>query len=138
LLLKFSERQVRPHDPFSSLVLLFFLLKLYFLVLITGPSEQGIGAQTAIDLAAGKPKLILLAGRDQAKIQPVIDQIAKSHPDVATEFISLNLASLASIRQTAEKINSRIESLDILINNAGGKLFNYFQIIFQQRAKLLI
>jgi short-subunit dehydrogenase len=111
------------------LILLFFLLKLQFLVLITGPSEQGIGAQTAIHLAAGKPKLILLAGRDLAKIQPVIDQIAKSHPDVATELISLNLASLASIRQTAEKINSQIESLDILINNAGGKLSNYFRMI---------
>jgi short-subunit dehydrogenase len=111
------------------LILLFFLLKLQFLVLITGPSEQGIGAQTAIHLAAGKPKLILLAGRDLAKIQPVIYQIAKSHPDVVTELISLNLASLASIRQTAEKINSQIESLDILINNAGGKLSNYFRMI---------
>jgi short-subunit dehydrogenase len=64
-----------------------------FSVLITGPSESGVGAQTAVSLAAANPKLIILAGRDESKIQPVIDQISKSEPDVAVTFISLDLAS---------------------------------------------
>jgi NADP-dependent 3-hydroxy acid dehydrogenase YdfG len=87
--------------------------------LITGPSESGVGAQTAISLAAGKPKLILLAGRDITKIQPVIDKIAEAEPEVAVTFIKLDLASQSSIREAANDVISQIESLDILINNAG-------------------
>jgi short-subunit dehydrogenase len=71
-------------------------------------------------LAAGKPKLIILAGRDKAKIQPVIDQIATNNPDVPVNFVSLDLSSQASIRETAKQINSQINCLDVLINNAGG------------------
>jgi NAD(P)-dependent dehydrogenase (short-subunit alcohol dehydrogenase family) len=70
-------------------------------------------------LAAGKPKLVILAGRDRKKIQPVIDQISNSDPDVPVIFIALDLASQSSIRETAKQINSKIESLDLLINNAG-------------------
>jgi hypothetical protein len=92
-----------------------------FSVLITGPSDSGIGAQTAISLATANPKLIILAGRDGSKIQPVIDQISKSEPDVAVTFISLDLASEFSIREAAKKVNSQIQSLDILINNAGSE-----------------
>ena len=87
--------------------------------LITGPSESGVGAQTAISLAAGKPKLIILAGSDITKIQPVIDKIAEAEPEVAITFIKLNLASQLSVREAAKGINSQIKSLDILINNAG-------------------
>jgi NADP-dependent 3-hydroxy acid dehydrogenase YdfG len=90
-----------------------------FLVLITGPSESGIGAQTAISLAVAKPKLIILAGRDKSKIQPVIDEISRANQDVPMIFVSLDLASQASIREAAKQINSQIENLDLLINNAG-------------------
>jgi NADP-dependent 3-hydroxy acid dehydrogenase YdfG len=94
---------------------------LIFSVLITGPSKSGVGAHTAISLAVGKPKLIILAGRDQSKIQPVIDQIAKSSPDVPVTFVRLDLASQASVRDAAKQIHSQIESLDLLINNAGSR-----------------
>ncbi|KIM97037.1 hypothetical protein OIDMADRAFT_44470 [Oidiodendron maius Zn] len=88
-------------------------------ILITGPSEGGVGAQAAISLAAANPKLLILAGRDKSKIQPVIDRISKSSPDVAVTFMPLDLASQASVREVAKKVNSQIQSLDILINNAG-------------------
>ncbi len=87
--------------------------------MITGPSEGGVGAQTAISIAAGKPKLLILAGRDRSKVQPVIEQIAKSSPDVAVTFVSLDLASQASVREAVKKVSSQIQRLDILINNAG-------------------
>jgi NADP-dependent 3-hydroxy acid dehydrogenase YdfG len=92
-----------------------------FSVLITGPSESGVGAQTALSLAAANPKLIILAGRDESKIQPVIDQIFKAEPDAAVTSISLDLASQVSIREAGKKVNSQIQSLDILINNAGSE-----------------
>lgn len=71
------------------------------LVLITGPSESGLGGQTAIFLAAGKPKLIILAGRTESKIQPVIAEIHNSHPDVAVKLVKLDLAGQSSVRAAA-------------------------------------
>jgi NAD(P)-dependent dehydrogenase (short-subunit alcohol dehydrogenase family) len=88
--------------------------------LITGPSKGGIGGQTAVFLAAGKPKLNLLAWRSLPKVQPVIEEIKKSHPDVPVTFIKLDLASQASIREAAKQVNSKVDKLDVLINNAGG------------------
>lgn len=40
---------------------------------ITGPSAGGLGAQTAIELAAANPKEIVLAGRTRAKVPPVVE-----------------------------------------------------------------
>ena len=91
------------------------------LVLITGPSESGLGAQTAVFLAAANPELILLAGRTESKIQPVIAEINKSYPDVAVKFVKLDLADLSSIHAAAKEVSSQVDKLDVLINNAGGK-----------------
>ena len=90
-------------------------------VLITGPSEGGVGSQTAIFLAAGKPKEIILAGRNRNKIQPVIQHIQESHPNVKTTFVQLDLADLSSVRKAAKEIGEKIEKLDALINNAGSE-----------------
>ena len=87
-------------------------------VLITGPSEGGIGAETATSLAAGSPELLVLAGRSLGKIQPVIDRIKAINPEVRTTFISLDLSSLASVREAAASINDNVEKIDVLINNA--------------------
>ena len=87
--------------------------------MITGPSENGIGAQIAVYLAAAKPAEILLAGRNLVKIQPVIDQIKRQHPDVATTFVQLDLADLSSVRKAAKEVTSKVDKLDYLINNAG-------------------
>lgn len=92
-------------------------------VLVTGPSQSGIGAQATIFLAAGKPKHILLAGRSESRIRPVMDEISKTHPDVLTTYVKLDLADNASVRQAARAVNGQIEKLDILINNAGGTVF---------------
>lgn len=88
-------------------------------VLITGPSESGVGAQTAIFIAVAKPALIILAGRTLSKIQPVIDQISKESPGVPTKFVELDLASNASVRKAAAEVKTLTNKLDILINNAG-------------------
>lgn len=87
--------------------------------MITGPSASGIGAQTAIFLAAGKPALLILAGRSKDKVQPVIDQIAKENPDVPVKFVALDLTDLASVRKAANEVKTLTKKLDVLINNAG-------------------
>ena len=89
--------------------------------MVTGPSESGVGAQNAIDLAGGSPKEIILAGRNRDKIQPVIDQIQKINPDVKVIFAQLDLADLSSVRKAVKEISAKIQKLDVLINNAGSK-----------------
>lgn len=87
-------------------------------ILITGPSDGGIGAETALSLAAGCPACIILAGRSLPKTQSVIDRINRAYPDVETKVITLDLSSQRAIRGTAASINESIQSIDILINNA--------------------
>lgn len=88
-------------------------------VLITGPSEGGIGAQTAISLASASPKKLILAGRDEAKVAPVISEIKKIDPSIEVNFIELNLLSNASVHKAVEKVKSITNKVDFLINNAG-------------------
>jgi len=88
------------------------------LVLVTGPSEGGIGAETTISLAAGSPSLIILAGRSLSRIQPVIDRITSTNPEVETKFITLDLSSQQSIRKAAASINAATGKIDVVINNA--------------------
>ena len=97
------------------------LAHLYHIVLITGPSEGGVGAQTAISLAAGEPQEIILAGRNKDKVQAVIEQIQANHPNVKTTFAQVDLADQSSIRKAAKEISEKVQKLDVLINNAGGE-----------------
>lgn len=89
-------------------------------VLITGPSEGGLGAETAISLAHGNPSLLILVGRNLSKIQPTINAIHAINPSIAVKFVSADLTSPKSVRQAANEIlnDSSITHIDVLINNA--------------------
>ena len=105
--------------------------------MITGPSDGGIGAQTAVSLAAGEPQEIILAGRNKDKIQPVIEQIQERHPKVRVTFVQLDLADLSSVRKAAKEISDNIQKLDVLINNAGSEsAFTAFWSLFLKKSIL--
>lgn len=87
-------------------------------VLITGPSDGGIGAETALCLASGRPSTIILAGRDRAKIQPVINKISRISPEINTIFVALDLSDQASVRTAAAEVSKQVGHIDVLINNA--------------------
>jgi NAD(P)-dependent dehydrogenase (short-subunit alcohol dehydrogenase family) len=89
--------------------------------LITGPSIESIGSETAITLAQGSPSTLLLLGRDAKKIQPVIDEIKKIDGGITSTFVEVHLDSLASVRKAAQQIldDTSILKIDIIINNAG-------------------
>lgn len=87
--------------------------------MITGTSAGGLGAQTAIEIAAASPATIVLLARSLAKVQPVIDTIAKRSPNTKAIFVSIELDSQASVRKAADEINSQVDKIDLLINNAG-------------------
>ena len=88
--------------------------------MITGPSPGGIGAETALSLAKANPAQLILAGRSQQKIQPLIDQIKEGNPDVKTSFVQLDLGSLKSVRKSIGAVEYALGGgkIDVAILNA--------------------
>lgn len=66
-------------------------------------------------------KALILAGRSEARVKPVVDAARAFQSGTNVVFLQLDLASLASVRAAAHKIlaDASIPRLDILINNAG-------------------
>jgi NAD(P)-dependent dehydrogenase (short-subunit alcohol dehydrogenase family) len=87
-------------------------------VIITGPSHGGIGAATAISLAAGEPRQLILLSRKLSTVQPVIDEIQLKYSKLPVSFVQCDLSSQASIRKAVGEIDGLVEQIDVLINNA--------------------
>ncbi|MBT9332105.1 oxidoreductase [Paracidobacterium acidisoli] len=87
------------------------------LALITG-ANSGIGFHAAKQLAA-KGCTVILACRDLQKAEAARDRILVELPEASLEIISLDLASLASVRSAASTFLAGGRTLDLLINNAG-------------------
>ena len=62
---------------------------------------------------------VILACRDLAKAEAAAKEIRKETGNEEVAVYKLDLASLVSVRECAEKIKARESRLDILINNAG-------------------
>jgi NAD(P)-dependent dehydrogenase (short-subunit alcohol dehydrogenase family) len=83
---------------------------------VTG-ATGGLGYETVLVLAKAGAEVIL-TGRDDRKGQSAIEKINREVVGAKVAYERLDLASLASIAEFAERMHSR-PSLDILINNAG-------------------
>ncbi|KAH6613092.1 short-chain dehydrogenase [Boeremia exigua] len=86
---------------------------------ITGASYGGLGAHTALFLAAAKPAEVILLGRSEDKIAPVLKEMKEKSPSTAARFVKIDLLSCASVRAAAAEVNSLVSKIDVLINNAG-------------------
>ena len=86
-------------------------------VIITG-GNSGIGLETAVDLAKRNARVIL-ACRSVEKGENAAVDVRKRSGNDNVVFVQLDLASLDSIREFAEKILEEEPQIDILINNAG-------------------
>lgn len=84
---------------------------------ITG-ANGGLGLETAKVFAA-KGAHVVMAVRNQEKAARAVEEIRTATPEASVETVELDLASQASVRQAAETIASRHDSVDILVNNAG-------------------
>lgn len=91
------------------------------IILITGANPGGIGLATATSLATASPKLLILAGRGQARLAETAEKVKKVNPNVACKQLMLDLSSQESCRNAAREVMeaSDIPHIDILINNAG-------------------
>ena len=85
--------------------------------LITGATE-GIGRATAIELAR-KGFTVVLAARDAAKAEAVVQEIEVTTGRRDADTIIADLRSLAQVRALSDTFHQRYPRLDVLINNAG-------------------
>jgi len=83
---------------------------------VTG-STGGLGYETVLALARAGADIIL-AGRDDRKGQSALDTISREVIGARIRYEHLDLASLASIADFAQRMQVR-QFLDLLINNAG-------------------
>ncbi|KAK1252556.1 hypothetical protein MKX08_003743 [Trichoderma sp. CBMAI-0020] len=90
-------------------------------ILTTGVSPNTLGATYVESIAAGQPKLIILAGRSPDKVKQTAELVAKAHPEVKTRVLELDLTLFASVRKAADEVNSwgDVPVIDVLMNNAG-------------------
>lgn len=86
-------------------------------VFVTG-ANSGLGQETARAMAARGAEVIM-AGRDQGKLDEAVAAIRAAHPRAQLETITLDLASLENIRAATSRARQRFGKIDLLINNAG-------------------
>jgi len=83
---------------------------------VTG-ATGGLGYETALALAKAGSEVIL-TGRDDRKGQRALEKISREVIGAKAAYERLDLASLASVADFAQRMQAR-QSLDLLINNAG-------------------
>jgi NAD(P)-dependent dehydrogenase (short-subunit alcohol dehydrogenase family) len=86
-------------------------------VFITG-ANSGLGQETARAMAS-KGAHVIMAGRDQAKLDEAVAAIRADVPSAELDTITVDLGSLESIRASTSRSRQRFAKIDILINNAG-------------------
>ena len=91
---------------------------------VTGASPGGIGLEVARALARGGARVVL-ACRSRSKAAAAARDIRTSTGNDNVECRTLDLASLASVREFADGFNGPEELVDILVNNAGAMFKEY-------------
>lgn len=88
-------------------------------ILITG-STEGVGRQTAIDLAAHPNNHVIIHGRTEEKCLSAIDATKREngHAD-NVDYIVANLSSMKETSIMADEVARRFPSLNMLVCNAG-------------------
>lgn len=86
-------------------------------VFITG-ANSGLGQETARAMAS-KGAHVILAGRDQAKLDETVAAIRETVPKAQLDTLTIDLTSLENIRAATSRARQRFGKIDLLINNAG-------------------
>jgi NAD(P)-dependent dehydrogenase (short-subunit alcohol dehydrogenase family) len=87
------------------------------IALVTG-ANSGLGYHTSLELAR-RGACVIMACRSEARARSAWNQIQGEVAGADVIVMTLDLASLTSIRAFAETVQKKFTRLDILINNAG-------------------
>lgn len=85
--------------------------------IVTG-ANSGIGLAESRELARAGATVIM-ACRNRQKAEEALAQVRTAAPDAIVDIETLDLASLASVRDFAARMGERGLELDLLVNNAG-------------------
>ncbi|ERS99618.1 short-chain dehydrogenase [Sporothrix schenckii 1099-18] len=88
-------------------------------ILVTGATPGGLGATFATTIAPYGPAVIILASHSVVKAGDTAKAIEAISPDVKTIVIELDLASISQVRKAAENILGCVDTIDVIVNNAG-------------------
>lgn len=86
-------------------------------IMVTGATD-GIGKQTAHDLAAMGATVLLLL-RDRERAEATLQEIRAANRNERLEYYLADFSSLAEVRRLAEAVQAKHSGLNLLINNAG-------------------
>jgi NAD(P)-dependent dehydrogenase (short-subunit alcohol dehydrogenase family) len=86
-------------------------------VVLTG-ATSGIGEATARLLVSRADALVLLGPEPEQHVAPVLRGIRASGP-AAVEYVSADFTHLTEVAGAAREIASRVQKIDVLINDAG-------------------
>ena len=87
------------------------------IILVTG-STDGIGKQTAIDLA-NLGAQVIIHGRNETKTLHTTEEVKFKSGNMNIEYVVGDLSSFDQIRSMSQDIHNRFQRIDVLINNAG-------------------
>src|SRR5687768_9558515 len=87
-------------------------------ILVTG-GNSGLGKESVLQFAKHNPKEIWLGARSEAKAQEAIKDIKAKIPNAPIKFVKMDLASFASIHDSARAFTQMSDRLDILLLNGG-------------------
>jgi NAD(P)-dependent dehydrogenase (short-subunit alcohol dehydrogenase family) len=87
------------------------------LAVVTGASS-GLGTETCRVLAAAGAA-VMMVGRDEDKLQAVMQEIQQAQPEAELHVQCMDLADLNSVRNAATEILLYHPEIQLLINNAG-------------------
>src|ERR1700753_2667910 len=88
---------------------------------ITG-ATSGIGTETALALAKKDHALWLLV-RNVIKGERLKEEIISATGNKDIHVVKCDLADLQSVREAADELKSKLDAVNVLINNAGGIFF---------------
>jgi NAD(P)-dependent dehydrogenase (short-subunit alcohol dehydrogenase family) len=83
---------------------------------ITG-ATGGLGYESALGLAAAGTQVVL-TGRSATKGEAALQRIRSMQPAASISYETLDLASLASVQDFAERFKRSLDALDILVAEA--------------------
>lgn len=87
---------------------------------ITGTSNGGTGAESAVALAHGAPAHLFLLARSENKVTPVIEKIRAISPQTKTHYVYISMSDWDSVRRAAAEVKKTVPQVDAIINSAGG------------------
>ena len=86
-------------------------------IVVTG-ATNGIGEAIALELAARGAQTVIV-GRDEARGAATTERIRNETGNSDVRYYNADLSVQAQVRSLAERLNSDLTRLDVLVNNAG-------------------